>query len=38
MCVETLLSGKIQNGRHMFLVSKNTHDTSSSCKIQNGRH
>ena len=26
MCVETLLSGKIQNGRHMFLVLKNTHD------------
>ena len=27
MCVETLLSGKIQDGGHMFLVSKNTHDT-----------
>ena len=27
MGVETLLSDRIQNGRQMFLVSKNTQDT-----------
>ena len=27
MSVETFLSDKIQNGRHMFMDSKNTHDT-----------